>query len=255
MQIGFECPSDILEEIQPLGDFDFVLAHLILKDEIYHDHYKKKSGHSTSRLLILDNSVNELGNPCGIEEMVEAAIEVSPNFIVPPDFLGDMKSTLHSLDDFIKVVGNELPGVRLLPVLQGSTSNECVTCSMNYQQRGFKQVAVPYDIICTKDKSLQYMASKRVEVIWRISEGYDWIHLLGMTDPNEFSKYKGLSCKLTLDTGSPILHGLHGIHLSETAKLFDKTKCSLDRMDHHKNDLAMVKENIEYLKELVGEIG
>ena len=67
MKLALECPNYLLKDLQPLTDFDFILTHLVLQDKVYAEYYRESRS-----FKILDNSVNELGIPCSLEEMVQA---------------------------------------------------------------------------------------------------------------------------------------------------------------------------------------
>ena len=200
MQIALECPTSMLEEMQPLGDFDWALAHLVLKDKAYADFYK-----ASTRFKVLDNSVNELLRPCSLEDLKRAADIVWPDKIVAPDFLGDSRFTLDMLDKAIAEFGS----YRIIPVVQGVILDEVQVCAREIAARGFSEVAIPYDIMLGRDWAPAGMAEARAKVVeFVVQGGFLRIHLLGLTTLSELLSYRGLDKVCSIDTGFPVLQGL-----------------------------------------------
>lgn len=251
MQLALECPTSLLEEIQPLADFDWLLTHKVLEDEGYANFYK-----NSKRWKVLDNSVNELLQPCSLSDMQKAAEVVSLGSIVrivPPDFLGNSFETISALEEAIKVFGR----TGLLPVIQGSDLSDCLRCAQYIKKEGFRGVAVPYDITCRRTDLAETMGEKRQEVIGRIRGLFYWIHLLGMTTIKELESYRTVPEVQSIDTGLPIMCGLKGIKLGEEEVLF-KAVPTLDRMQEDLGsgksgiNWALIYRNIAYLRMALG---
>ena len=243
MRLAFECPTEILEEVQPLADFDWILAHLVLEDEQYARYY----GEST-RLRVLDNSVNELLQPCSILDIQEADIRLGrADLIVAPDYLGDSSTTERALDE----IGEVFESSRLLPVVQGSGARDVKVCAEFILSRHFRQVAVPYDILCKRTDSLEIMARSRSSVVRLLSElGFTQIHLLGMTTIEELHSYWGCKGVESVDTGGPILNGLRGRHFGRDS-LLPKVTPTLEQMPSKIVSLEEVYYNIAYLRKII----
>jgi hypothetical protein len=247
MQLALECPTVLLSEIQPLGDYDFALTHLVLSDKKYAEYYTK-----SSRRKILDNSTNELLHPVSIDDIVKAAEIVKPDFIMAQDFLGDYKSTLDSL----KLTCNKLPKGRIYPIIQGSTIQEAINCLKGIVQLGFARLAVPFDILTKREDkpTLEEMAKNRRMVVHMIDRSFaeypiDYIHLLGVTTLEELKDYETFPAVETVDTGSPVLHGLSGLRFGRD-KMLDKSTPTMNRMPDWRErvSLADVYWNISYLR-------
>lgn len=252
MELALECPTALLGEIQPLADFDWILTHLVLQDEEYATFYKE-----SKRFRVLDNSVNELLEPCSIGDMLEAdRILGGADLVVPPDYLGNAYATRKALEDGIEAFGLE----RVLPVVQGSTLDEVWSCAEYISWRLWKldrgRIAIPYDLTCKRTDSLDTMAKVRVEVVRVLSEEFSSIHLLGMTLVEEFESYEGNSSVTSLDTGVPILLAQKGQRLDGDG-LQDKKDPTLSRMDSSKDwqTTASAYWNIAYLRRLVNGAG
>jgi len=231
MLMALECPTSFLQDVQPLTDFSWVLTHLVLQDKAYAKFYQTRGGPG----LVLDNSVNELLEPCSLEDMQKAAEVVRPNKIVPPDYLGDMASTLRELAKAIKIFGKEM----LLPAIQGHELEGVYECARYIRELGFEEIAVPYDITCQRTVSLEEMADAREEVITRLVliSGFSTIHLLGMTTLEELDTYWSIPQVKSIDTGGPILNGLSGIRFGE-GRLLPKRVPTLEQMPDETDILA-----------------
>ena len=254
MQLALECPTCLLKDIQPLADFSWVLTHLVLKDKEYADFYRHREG----KFLVLDNSVNELLEPCSLRDMEEAAQIVRPDLIVPPDFLGDNTGTSNSLMEALKI----WPLERILPVIQGSDLGDAVECARRVLSLGFDRVAVPYDITCSRLVPIEEMARARLKVVNSITTvvpmGFQ-IHLLGMTTLEELEAHNRGWVK-SVDTGVPIKHGLWGSKFGED-KLGNKKKPTLSLMNPYTGEdpdvwnekMISVYYNIAFLRKVIQE--
>ncbi len=248
MKLALECPSSLLKDIQPLTDFDFILTHLVLKDEIYAKHYR-----DSKNFKILDNSVNELGEPCSIEEMVQALdILGSVDFIVPPDYLGNLRMTREALEQSLGIWEYD----ELLPVVQGQDLEEVDRCIEYLRDMDFSKVAVPYDITCSRTDSRDQMAKGRQTVVGRIVRRSSLeVHLLGFTTLEELKRYQGDTQVESIDTGVPVVYGLNLKHLDEPWD-FKKDKPTMDQMERAPagflNDkLSAIYWNIAYLRKIL----
>ena len=92
ISLAMEAPISLLRELPYITEFDFALTHLFEQSGHYSDYYEwaVKSG----REVVLDNSVNELGEPVSLEEMDTVAKSLYPTYIIPPDHLNDLEATL-----------------------------------------------------------------------------------------------------------------------------------------------------------------
>src|SRR6187399_2541069 len=95
-----EIPTKYLNDLSPLLDADFALAHLVLEDPLYCEFYAEQS--KKGRMVILDNSMHELPESLNAGEILEAADRVKPAFCIPPDKLGDVKFTYDQFEIFRK---------------------------------------------------------------------------------------------------------------------------------------------------------
>jgi len=246
LKLALECPTPLLNDIQPLSDFYWVLCHLVLSDRDYANYYIKHRG---EKLSTLDNSVNELLEPCSLSDM-EKAVEVLDGVsrIVPPDYLGNHFATEKALDEAVEMFGKE----KLLPAVQGHELRYVLECATYIKKLGFTEVAVPYDITCSRYDSIEGMAERREEIVGRmiLLYGFD-VHLLGMTTLEELESYRGIDKVKSIDTGSPVMHGLWNLRFGRNG-LLPKVTPTMEQMKLLGNpDLKSVYYNINYLKEII----
>lgn len=247
MKLALECPTSMLGVIQPLADFDWILAHLVLSDPDYAEYYKQ-----SGRFKVLDNSVNELLEPLSIGEIAAAAKCVHPDLVVAPDYLGDKEKTLESLEMAIITFSKE----SIMPVVQGSDLDEVLSLLGEILNLGFERIAVPYDILSSRESSSVIMASNRTKVVHliesRVPIGFG-IHLLGMTTLPELLCYNSGWVK-SIDTGVPVLLGSKGYAIDKAS--IDKSKPTMSQMGELHLEtayLGSIYYNIAYLRKVLND--
>ena len=251
MQLALECPTAYLPNLIPLSDFNFLLAHLVLKDKLYRNYYSQRS----STYTILDNSVNELGQPCTLQEMQAAANLVGVQKIIPPDYLGDWEKTVGVLTEAIELWGHST----IIPVLQGSSLEEVIQCGRALIQKlGFRTIAVPFDITLDRTHTLESLAKGRRQAILNllIINPDIKIHLLGFTTFEEIDDYKIYSNTIvSLDTGSPYTNATHGRSFGAST-LVPKKGYSIDYSDQYDPpNLILSLYNLAYMRKRFNSVG
>ena len=100
IRLAMEAPVDLLSDLPYITDFDFALTHLFKQSQVYTSYYERavKQG----REVVLDNSVNELGEPMTLDEMDDVAKVLNPTYIIPPDHLNDLEATLIIIGNAIR---------------------------------------------------------------------------------------------------------------------------------------------------------
>lgn len=110
------------------GDFNFVLAHHVLKHPSYTNYYWNKVIEEC-KYTIIDNSAAELGESIKFEDLIKAAYIVGADEIWCPDKLYDMKTTLKWTRNFIEgLTVNEKEHFVLVGLPQGKTLREWLKC-------------------------------------------------------------------------------------------------------------------------------
>lgn len=216
MRLALESRTDMLEMIQPFADFDWILAHKVLEDDVYKEWYKE-----SSNVKFVDNSVNELDEPLSVEQLKQVFEEVGGTYVVAPDWLGDARRTVEGYKECVSTFGDESS---VVGVVQGSTFEEALKCVEVY--KGI--IAVPYDICSNKEDPPWLMGLRRVLVVCNIP-GDRLVHLLGFTGFEELFWYKGRQNILSIDTGAPVMLGLQEKDILDG--LEDKKKDTFGRME------------------------
>lgn len=166
-----------------LGNYHLLLAHDVARDpEGYREVYGDIVEDHIDGVVIMDNSVIELGRPASDEEMRVAVNAVHANVVVLPDELLDMERTLEAthraLREWTFLKGHEFEVDRMI-VPQGKDFNEWVTCLERMSKlfrHEFGWVGIP------KNVNLIHKVSRReaIEVVEAICPGAP-IHLLGFS--------------------------------------------------------------------------
>lgn len=241
MKVAFECPTKMLEQIQPFADFDYLLANKVLSDPKYAEYYK-----NATRMRFLDNGVNEAGEPVSVEDLKKALDIIGDNrdtFVIGLDWVGDAMKTMQGFVDSIKVFGEG----KVIPVLQGGSPEEVLICLDYYLRAGIKApvLCIPYRICgSVKETHPEVMALRRALVVSKVPPQVP-IHLLGFNSLSEFSWYKDKGNVVSIDTGIPVLLGLHGKDILDGVD--DKAKdtySEMEKVDITKDNWAAVCRNI-----------
>jgi hypothetical protein len=247
MKLALECTTKLLPSIQPLADFDWVLAHKVLEDPDYAEYYK-----ASGRFKVLDNSVNEFLTPVDLNYLDEAASYVKPDLIVAPDYLGDMNKTREAVREAIHLFGKE----KIFPVVQGKDIDEILNLFKYYLELGLERVAIPYDILAQREDNSVMMASNRRmvvnSIITRAPIGFE-VHLLGLNTLEELSYYRS-PYLISIDTGVPVLLGLKGYKLGDDPLPDKKEAPTMNLMDTYSDefaDLSVAYYNVAYLRKLL----
>lgn len=249
IKLGLEFPLELAKEVSSLGDFNFALTKEVLKHPELAKVYK---GFSTGPTY-LDNSTNEEGFPCSMNEISKAAGIVNPTLVVAPDYLGNSEKTLAALAGCKEDFGNTV-----LPVIQGSSLDEVLNCGYSIRNRGYFRVAIPFDIVRGKLATVVSMSRTRSLVVAALVDlGFEEIHLLGLNSLEELALYKlnpGIKSRISsIDTGMPISLGLKGLQYpiepvvkrAPTLRIMEKdTETQIDTLE-------MVYWNIAYLRKLL----
>ena len=168
MKLALECPTHMLEMVQPFADYSFILSEKARSDEEYFKYYKEDTS-----MKILDCSTNEEGEPTDIDTLLEIAKALDVTFVVSPDWFGDAKQTIRSYQEFIK----KWPLERTIGVLQGETFVDAYECYYHYEC----PIAIPYAVCSDKENDPpQLMELRRALLASNIPSDRE-IHLLGFT--------------------------------------------------------------------------
>lgn len=261
--ISHESPISLLEESLMYNDYDYCLVHL-LEQEPEYEKFFRHSSHEGRRIL-LDTSIFELGEAFDLEKYVKWVNELAPYEYILPDVLEDANATVQNSEKFIEKYPN-LPGKKI-GVVQGKSYEELVFCYKYLNETlNVDKIAISFDysyyrsLAPNPNKWTSFMMG-RVLVLNKLMQ--DGIlnkekphHLLGCSNPIEFAFYKHPDFNFieSLDTSSPIVHGLNKVYymgqigdwVKETTKLADLINAKPDEQQK-----ALIYYNIKEFRKYV----
>ena len=228
-KIAHEGPICILDTIKKHTDYDYALVHLIEESKEYKEYFYSNIStdleNRRHRPIILDCSVFELGEAFEVEKYEHYVRDLNPDIYIMPDVLGNKEATLENAAEWSKKEFERYS----MAVIQGKSVDELVECYQELLKLNVDAIAIGFNHDCfvndpaTKDwdqangriRLIKYLKEKK---IWRTDKYH---HLLGCTLPLEFAHpvYKDID---SVDTSSPVLHGLLGIGFDELGILEKK---------------------------------
>jgi hypothetical protein len=243
--ISHESPLGLLEESLAYNDYDYCLVHLMEQEPEYRDFFLNSS--NIGRRILLDTSIFELGKAFDLEKYAHWVNTIKPYEYILPDVLEDGAATCYGSSDFVKRFP-DLPGKRI-GVIQGKSFDEIEYCYKFLDEKlNVDKIAISFDYSYYKEifphpnKWISFMMGRVLLInkllhnnIINLDKPH---HLLGCSNPLEFSFYKNPEFNFieSLDTSSPIVHGLHkvlyeekiGDWVKETTKLADLIQAQPD---------------------------
>jgi hypothetical protein len=261
--ISHETPIELLTESLQYNDYDYCLVHLMEQEPEYANFFIKSS--EMGRRILLDTSIFELGEAFDLEKYAGWVKKLTPYEYILPDVLEDCQSTINNSKAFIEKYPN-LPGKKI-GVVQGKTYNELLNCYEFLDKKlNVDKIAISFDYSLYKElfphpnKWVSFMMG-RVLVINKLLQ--DSIintnkphHLLGCSNPLEFSFYKDPEFNFieSLDTSSPIVHGLHKVYYTGQIGDWHKVSTKLADLINAKPDelqKAVIHYNIKEFRKYV----
>lgn len=261
--ISHETPLALLTDSLQYNDYDYCLVHLMEQEPEYADFFIKSS--EMGRRILLDTSIFELGEAFDLEKYAGWIRRLWPAEYILPDVLEDYQATIENSKNFIEKYP-DLPGTKI-GVVQGKNYDEILKCYQALDRElNIDKIAFSFDYSYYKElfphpnKWVSFMMG-RVQVInMLMSSGVlnknKPHHLLGCSNPLEFSFYKHPQFNFikSIDTSSPIVHGLHKVFYSgqigdwekETTKLADLIKATPDEQQK-----AVIYYNIKEFRRYV----
>lgn len=243
--ISHESPISLLQDSIAYNDYDYCLVHLMEQEPEYREFFIKSR--DTGRKILLDTSIFELGEAFDLEKYAEWVHELRPDEYILPDVLEDCNQTITNSAQFIKSYP-DLQGKKI-GVIQGKTYGELLYCYHTLVNiLKVDKVAISFDYSFYHEyfphpnKWVSFMMGRVLLISSllkdRIINTQIPHHLLGCSNPLEFSYYKDVKFNFieSIDTSSPIVHGLHkvlyegklGDWVKETTKLADLIKAKPD---------------------------
>lgn len=207
MKISHESPKELLKLSIIYNDFDYCLLPLALKDPDYLQFYKDSI--NKGRRVILDNGLWE-GHVPDHEEYLDFIIEHGFNEIIPIDRWKDPKFTVESaLKTKEDLVDRGYPDIKLACVVHGNNIAEYADCYIELSKFS--------DTICFP-MELEHGKFSRSDVLNKLDPYINFQikhHILGINNPIELLSLKKIPWVDSIDTSSPILHGMLDIEYNE----------------------------------------
>lgn len=236
-KISHESPLSLLPQSHNYNDYDYALVHLFETNPEYLKFYKDSV--EKGRHVLLDNSIFELGKAFDPERYAYWIDELKPTEYVIPDVLEDTLGTMDSaLDWKEKYWEKTSKSTKCIGVVQGKSYNDLVQC-YEYMNEviNVDKIAISFDYsyyldICPHPNKWMAYTMGRVQTLSKLLyEGHINTekphHLLGCALPIEFLFYRdGFDWIETIDTSSPIVHGLCDI-VYEPGGIIDKQSIKL----------------------------
>lgn len=200
-----------LKEHNRLGDYHLLLAHDVLAEPDEYQHVYGDLGQG--KVIILDNSIIELGAPLGIEDLARASEIIEPDYLVIPDVMGDMQGTIDLAEGFTQEyfrMNGKHDGPHLLAVVHGETILEYRECAQELCKM-HRVMALSAPRIATE------ILGSRMGVVMDLVRWHPHkhLHLLGFSD----NILDDVSCARVpgvegIDSAVPIRAGVKGIELT-----------------------------------------
>lgn len=264
-----EVPLCLLKQSREFNDYDYCLVHVYLENAEYAEFYRESL--RMGRQVILDNSLFELEEMFDHDKFAEVVTElgsINPDnfYYIIPDVLEEKEQTINSAKAFLIKYPN-LPGKKI-GVVQGKSYNEILECFL-FMQSATDRVAISFDYSWyeemfpnEKTKWHSWMIGRQ-QLMYRfyvddvIDDCMDGIHLLGCSVPQEFEYYKNpiFNSIRSVDTSSPIVHGIKNIRYSKDGLERKESIKLVELFDAELNDkqLEDVNHNLSVFKKFVGQ--
>lgn len=178
-KFSFEVPLAHMEEFDRYQGFYLALSFLCESSKWYKGFFKKKK--EEGKMVILDNSFNELGVPDEPSTLIKLFTELKADFVVSP---GPDSWGFEELKKAYKEMIKYVPQEKVLPIVRTREEYEW------FKSQGVSNYCVPFEYRPALSSNILNLA----------------YHFLGLLNPWEIRRFNPVSC----DTGMPIKLALKG---------------------------------------------
>lgn len=237
----------------------FCLAQQYIKDAAYREFFQSLP---SSAWITLDNGAGD-HEMVSAQQLLEVALELKPNEVIPPDELFNGPQTILNLMDFIKLKKKHkhLNDTQIFFCPQGSTFTGWLDCykygltDPDVHTLGLSKIGVPYMMYKVKGDIGIMEARHSVFNYLKINDLLKKpIHLLGMGDPREFEYYAKYDTDKIIrsnDSCNAIWSALNNISWKDGN--FERIPTPKDYFDLviPPSDVESIEFNVQFLKDSV----
>ena len=236
--ISHESPLSMLEISRTYNDYDYALVHLFEKHPSYFQFFQESL--RLGRTVLLDNSIFELGTAFDSHKYMDWINKLNPSEYIIPDALEDCDATIAKAKSWMDYNAYHITAQsKRIGVVQGTNYGELVKCYTVLDKLGVDKIAISFDYShylreFPYNNAWVSYAMGRVMTLQRLLD--DGVinldkphHLLGCAHPREFSFYNRaeFSWIESLDTSSPIVHGIKKVSYGDKIATWYKEKTKL----------------------------
>ena len=238
IKISHESPLSMLEISRTYNDYDYALVHLFETHPDYFDFFKKSL--SYGRTVLLDNSIFELGHAFDSNKYINWINKLEPTEYIIPDTLENCDTTISQAKNWMTTsVYSCQVNSKIIGVIQGCSYGELVKCYTALDSMGVEKIAISFDYSYYKsvfphpNEWVSYAMGRVMTLNRLLSDGVINTkkphHLLGCAHPREYSFYNipAFSWIESLDTSSPIVHGIKKVGYGDLFASWTKEKTKL----------------------------
>lgn len=257
IKLSAEIPTCKLKEWSPLVDVDFLLAHKVLTDQDYADHFKYDI--AADRHIILDNCAHEFNKPIPMAALRCAKELCSANIVIAPDRVtqdGDIAQWEQN-QKWLEQSGDWFSQSELGFVLNGPS----VSCLVENLRHGARYASMLFFTFHQPER-LEWWKLLHLNILKKFKR----IHLLGLISISELRKWVEISeqhpeVEWSFDTSKAASLGSR-LRCFEDFKEDDnlrhngvKSKDVLDMTSFTEEQDAVIRSNFSFLRKVCrGEV-
>ncbi len=208
MLMFHECPKALFNAVSAVTDGDYALCHLLENDPAYARLFVERV---KSRLLILDNSLSELGHSVPWDLLNFWTKKLNPTWVVLPDVDDNMEETIRNAEQYMSLY----PAKGYMGVVKGKDYTEWVTCykALDALLPTGSLIGISYNTTLKEESLVQTMLGRLSTIHTMNADGVinrdRRHHLLGCSLPIEVSMYP-FPWMYSIDTSKPITSAMVG---------------------------------------------
>ena len=264
--ISHESPLSLLKDSLSYNDYDYILVHLLEQEPEYLDFFES-STLRMGRKSLMDTSIFELGSAFDTDKYATWVDRINPTEYILPDVLEDYEGTIESSRKFQQKFGKLLKG-KQIGVVQGKSFEEIKSCyRVLDRELNVDKIAISFDysyyrtLFPHPNKWVSFMMGRVMLIGMLFEDGLAFNrnkphHLLGCSNPLEFKFYKHSDFDFieSIDTSSPVVHGLYSKRYSEEIGSWNKVSVKLADLIKacpSEEEKSIIMENIALFRSYV----